>query len=245
MDLDLLSIRLLCVLMTPSEQALWRRGAGLASAPVDVEVADATAAADKLARGGIDVCIVDSRLPAGDRAKLAAAAAAVRPKPFLVISAPRGAARLEGVDGMLPRPTGIEEARKLVDICIRLKVPTPVLIVDDSSTMRSIVRKILSASRFPLELHEASEGRAALDRLRGEKFGLVFLDYNMPGLNGIETLSDIRRDCPNVAVVMMTSVSDSIVATRAQLAGALAFLKKPFYPADIDAVLERYFGLRS
>jgi FixJ family two-component response regulator len=56
-------------------------------------------------------------------------------------------------------------------------------------------------------------------------------------------LSEIRREIPNVAVVMMTSTVDNAIADRAHAAGALAFLKKPFYPADIDAVLERYYGL--
>ena len=67
----------------------------------------------------------------------------------------------------------------------------------------------------------------------------------MPGLNGLETLSEIRRESPGVAVVMMTSTLDNAIADRAHTAGALAFLKKPFYPADIDNVLERYFGLRA
>ena len=42
---------------------------------------------------------------------------------------------------------------------------------------------------------------------------------------------------------MMTSTVDASIAERARVAGALAFLKKPFYPADIDAVLERHYGL--
>jgi FixJ family two-component response regulator len=46
-------------------------------------------------------------------------------------------------------------------------------------------------------------------------------------------------------VVMMTSTLDNAIADRAHAAGALAFLKKPFYPADIDNVLERFYGLRA
>ncbi len=103
--------------------------------------------------------------------------------------------------------------------------------------MRSIVRKILSASRFALEVQEAEEGIAALGLLRTGNFGIVFLDYNMPGLNGFETLSEIKREIPGVAVVMMTSTLDNAIADRAHASGALAFLKKPFYPKDIDAVL--------
>jgi CheY-like chemotaxis protein len=65
----------------------------------------------------------------------------------------------------------------------------------------------------------------------------------MPGLNGFETLSEIKRETPNVAVVMMTSTIDNAIADRAHASGALAFLKKPFYPADIDTMLQRYYGL--
>jgi CheY-like chemotaxis protein len=144
---------------------------------------------------------------------------------------------------MLVQPTNVNEASKLAEMCIRAKIPTRVLIVDDSSTMRSIVRKTMSASRFALDVQEAPEGLAALSQLRTGNFGLVFLDYNMPGFTGFETLSEIKREVPNVAVVMMTSTVDNTIASRAHAAGALAFLKKPFFPADIDAVLERYFGL--
>ena len=91
----------------------------------------------------------------------------------------------------------------------------------------------------------AAEGVAALEQLRSGKFGLVFLDYNMPGFNGLETLLEIKRENPTVAVVMMTSTLDNAIADRAHAAGALAFLKKPFYPADIDRLLERYYGLHT
>ena len=58
------------------------------------------------------------------------------------------------------------------------------------------MRKILAASRFALDVHEASEGVAALDQLRKARFGMVFLDYNMPGFNGFETLAEIKRARP-------------------------------------------------
>ena len=144
---------------------------------------------------------------------------------------------------MVPRPDKPEDARRLVEVCLRAKVPTRVLVVDDSITMRSIVRKILQASYFALDVHEASEGMAALERLRNGHFAAVFLDYNMPGFDGLETLAEIRRVNPDVAVVMITSTLDPAVAERALAAGALGFLKKPFYPADVDKLLERHFGL--
>jgi CheY-like chemotaxis protein len=240
---DLVSLRMLVVAATRPEQELWRQGAGMASVPIDFEAQDAASATGTLANGGTEICILDGALPDAFKTAVVTAARAARPAPLVFVSAARGSPRLEGANGMLAKPASAEDARKLVEICIRTKIPTRVLIVDDSGTMRSIVRKILSASRFALAVHEAAEGIAALAELRSGSFGLVFLDYNMPGLNGFETLSEIRREIPNVAVVMMTSTVDNAIADRAHAAGALAFLKKPFYPADIDAVLERYYGV--
>jgi DNA-binding NtrC family response regulator len=125
-----------------------------------------------------------------------------------------------------------------------VRLPSRILVVDDSATMRSIVRKILSASRFKLEISDATEGIEALKLIGSGKFDLVILDYYMPGLNGVETLSEIKRQHPRLCVVMMTSTPDEAIADKARSSGAAAFLKKPFYPSDIDAVLYSVFGLR-
>jgi CheY-like chemotaxis protein len=242
---DLVSLHMLVVAAAPSQQELWRQGAALASVPIDFTAADAAAAKAALKGGGVDICVVDTGLSEGDKTAVIAAARAEKPAPLLFASLARGDRTPEQVDAALVRPAKAEDACKLVEICVRGKIPTPILIVDDSSTMRSIVRKILSASRFALDVHEASEGIAALEQLGSGKFSLVMLDYNMPGLNGIETLSEIKRVAPNVSVVMMTATFDKVLAERARAAGALAFLKKPFYPADIDTVLMRYFGMHA
>ena len=70
---------------------------------------------------------------------------------------------------------------------------------------------------------------------------LVLLDYNMPGFNGIETLTEIKRVAPQVSVVMMTSTENTTVANKAEASGAAGFLRKPFYPSDIDAILDRIY----
>jgi CheY-like chemotaxis protein len=240
---DLVSFGLLLISPVPSEQSLWREGAGLASVPIEFAAADAAAACKKLAKGGIDICVIDSKLTNDGKEAVLKAARAVAPTPFVVLSAPNAQGRLAGSDGTVSKPGSPEDARKLVELCIRVKVPTRILVVDDSGTMRSIVRKILSGSRFALDIDEAEEGIAALNQLRSGKFDMVFLDYNMPGLNGFETLSEIKRETPKVAVVMMTADADDAIASRARAGGALAFLKKPFYPSDIDAVLSRFYGM--
>ncbi len=240
---DLVSLRVLVATAVPAQQELWQKGAGLASVPIDCAAADAAASTAMLSRSGVDICIVDNDLPERERAAVIAAARAAQPVPLVFLSLPRSAQRSGAVDGVLDRPGNAAEAKKLIELSARAKIPTRVLIVDDSNTMRSIVRKILAGSRFAFDVHEASEGIGALEQIGSGSFGLVFLDYNMPGFNGIETLSEIRRIAPQISVVMMTSTLDASIAERARVAGALAFLKKPFYPADIDTVLERHYGL--
>ena len=240
---DLVSLRMLVFAAALPDQELWRQAAAMASVPVDFAAYAVASAASALAKFGADICVVDGDLSDADQSAVIEAARALQPPPLVFMSTLQGSARRERIDGMLSKPSNVDDARMLVEICIRAKIPSRVLVVDDSGTMRSIVRKILSASRFALDIHEAAEGIAALNQLRGGNFGMVFLDYNMPGLNGFETLAEIKRECPTVAVVMMTSTVDSAIADRAHAAGALAFLKKPFYPADIDKVLERYYGL--
>ena len=93
---DLVSLRLLLISAVPSEQNLWRQGAAMASVPIDFSAADAAAAAGKtLAKGGVDICVIDSKLEIDDKEAALNAARAVEPAPFVVLSAPnaRGTAR--------------------------------------------------------------------------------------------------------------------------------------------------------
>jgi len=222
--------------------ALWSQGAMRASIPIEFFTADA--GGNGLPKGAVDILVVDGALGETTSAAVVQAGRALRPTPLVIMcGAANGSARPPGVDGLLPRPSAVEDARRLADLCVRACLPKRVLVVDDSSTMRSIVRKILTGSRFRLDIEDSADGESALAQVRSGRFGLVFVDYNMPGFNGIETLKEIRRQHEDVAVVLMTSSLEPAVAERARAAGAFAFLKKPFYPADIDAILERYFGL--
>ncbi len=226
------------------DHELWRQGAAMASVPIEFSAHDAPAAAAALKNGGVDICVLDGALSQHEKTAVMEAANGAQSPPFTIEAAPSGAPPAEGDDVALARPMNPDDARKLVDGCARARIPNRVLIVDDSGTMRSIVRKILTASRFLLDVHEVSEGEAALEQLRSGNFGMVFLDYNMPGLDGFETLAMIKRDHPRAAVVMITSALDENVAARARDAGATGFLKKPFYPSDIDEILARHYGLQ-
>lgn len=242
MSHEFLSLNMMLIGIAGSELELWRQGAALASIPIEFSMQDAASGIAVLAEGGIDICVLDGALPEAVKSAALASTKALRQRPHLFVRAARGTAAPNGMTGMLTTPADVADARRMVELCVRTRLPTRVLVVDDSSTMRGIVRKILSASRFRLDVHDAAEGLAALERLRQESFDVVFLDYNMPGFDGCETLSEIKREMPRVAVVMMTAAAENEVVDRAVALGALGFLRKPFYPADIDRLFDRYYG---
>jgi len=247
---DLVSLRILLVSGSMADRDLLRQGAAAASVPVDVLEANGAAAARAMLAGNeIDVVFMDAAMAPTDRAALLADARSAQVQPFVfVVASTREEAQGfagSGADGAIVRPAAPDESTKLVERCIRMRLPHRVLVVDDSRTMRGIVSKILVASRFRLETAEAEEGIEALKQIASGRFNLVFLDYNMPGLNGVETLSEIKRQYPHLHVVIMTSTTDDVIADKARAAGAAAFLKKPFYPADIDAILHRLLGLQA
>lgn len=240
---DLVVLRMLLVGATPVYEERWRAGVAQASLPIEFETCTANAAKIALGRADFDFCVLAHGLADVDKASVIEAARAKRPATLVFASTQPGSPRPDKTDGILAVPADGDDAVKLVGICVRAKMPTDILVAANSETLRSVVRKILTASRFDLNIHEASDSAAALDRLRKGRIGLVFLDYNMPGVNGADILHGIKHECPNVDVVMMSSVLVRGAAGRPHLWNALAFLKKPFYPADVDAVLERYFGL--
>jgi CheY-like chemotaxis protein len=234
---DLFTLRMIVVSDQAQDRDLWRDAARLASVPIDITATEVGETCPIDGKGHLDVVVVDAEVKNWDL--VIKAARALTPRPIVSVASP-SSAKFEGADAVVRRPKSTEEARKFIEQYVRMRTPKRVLIVDDSTTMRSIVRKILSASRYALEVSEADEGIAALKNIdRG--VDLVLLDYNMPGFNGIETLTEIKRVAPQVNVVIMTSTEGNKLADQAEASGAAAFLRKPFYPTDIDGILDRIY----
>jgi CheY-like chemotaxis protein len=147
------------------------------------------------------------------------------------------------VDSALAKPIDLQEACDLLNRCIRARLPKRVLIVDDSSTVRSVIRKVLLASRYRLETEEAQDGAAAIALAKKQRFDFVFLDCEMPVVDGFTALAEFKRDHAAMEVVMITGTRDFRIEDRARAGGAKDFLFKPFFAKDVDAVLNRLFGL--
>src|SRR6202166_3501714 len=115
-----------------------------------------------------------------------------------------------------------------------------ILVVDDEPQIRRVMRTALVAQGY--EVSDARTGDAALDLIRSEKYDLVLLDVNMPGISGIQTCREIRlgSDLPIIMVTVRGAERDKVQALDA---GADGYLTKPFSVSEllarIRAVLRR------
>jgi len=113
-------------------------------------------------------------------------------------------------------------------------VTRSVLIVDDDEFIRKLIATTLEdVSR--LELHEAADGLEAVEVARRQQPALVFLDVDMPAMNGIDVCRKLREDAATsgATIVMLTAAEGNGVESRAEQAGADLFLCKPFSPLDL------------
>jgi two-component system, OmpR family, KDP operon response regulator KdpE len=108
-----------------------------------------------------------------------------------------------------------------------------ILVVDDEPQMRRALRSTLSALGFVVA--DAESGEAAIDKVREEKFDLILLDINMPGLSGLETCRAIRSRS-DVSIIMLTVRDRSLDKIEALDAGADGYVTKPF---DVNELLAR------
>ncbi len=124
-------------------------------------------------------------------------------------------------------------------------MPRSALIVDDSRTALVSLGRLLKAQGIAVDMVES--GPEALDYLRSNAHpGVIFLDHMMPGMDGFETLSAIKRSGPPAAipVVMYTSKEGDAYMGQALTLGAVGLLHKPVDPVELAAVLERVDRLR-
>jgi two-component system chemotaxis response regulator CheY len=115
-----------------------------------------------------------------------------------------------------------------------------VLIVDDDEFIRKLIATTLE-DVARLELHEAADGLAAVELARRERPALVFLDVDMPGLDGIDVCRRLREDrnTSGATIVMLTAAHGDGVESLAEEAGADLFLTKPFSPLDLLRLVDR------
>ena len=121
---------------------------------------------------------------------------------------------------------------------------TRFLVVDDFSTMRRIVRNLLKELGYT-NVDEAEDGAMALNKLRSEAYDFVVSDWNMPVMDGLTMLQEIRKDpaLSKLPVLMVTAEAKKENIVAAAQAGANGYVVKPFTAATLDEKLAKIFEI--
>ncbi|GAA3539871.1 chemotaxis response regulator CheY [Zobellella aerophila] len=117
-----------------------------------------------------------------------------------------------------------------------------ILVVDDFPTMRRIVRSLLKELGFT-NVDEAEDGRDGLNKLKAGGFEFVVSDWNMPNMDGLEMLKEIRADdsLKHLPVLMVTAEAKKENIIAAAQAGASGYVVKPFTAATLEEKLNKIF----
>ena len=117
-----------------------------------------------------------------------------------------------------------------------------IMVVDDMSTMRRIVRNVLKQIGFT-NVEEAENGKEALDKLKSEPYGFVVSDWNMPVMTGIDMLRAIRADgsLKDIPVLMVTAEAQKENIVEAVQAGVSNYIVKPFTAEALQEKMGKIF----
>jgi len=114
-----------------------------------------------------------------------------------------------------------------------------VMVVDDSSSVRQVVSIALKGAGY--DVIEASDGKDALTKLNGQKIHLMISDVNMPNMDGITLVKEVKKlaNYKFTPIIMLTTESQEAKKQEGQAAGARAWVVKPFQPAQMLAAVSK------
>lgn len=116
---------------------------------------------------------------------------------------------------------------------------TTILAVDDSKSLRQAV--VFTLRRAGFNVVEAEDGRDGLSKACGQKFDLVLTDQNMPNMDGLTLIRELRAraEYERVPILMLTTESSDEMKQKGRAAGATGWLVKPFDPDRLIAVVQK------
>lgn len=212
--------------------------------------ADGKDAVEKLSRQAFDIAFLDINMPQLNGVEVMAAIHVMGSKTFAVSMSDGLAEDAEkklksfGAYDFLTKPFSASQVRHVIEVYEAINMPFDVLIVDDSTTVRRIVRKVLERSIFKLNIVEAEDGHTAIKRVSEKAYRVIFTDFNMPNMTGLELAERLAGLTRASDVILMSTEYNTTLDQAAERVRARAFLRKPFYPDDVDSILHHLFGLR-
>ncbi|QWR77546.1 response regulator transcription factor [Candidatus Magnetomonas plexicatena] len=111
-----------------------------------------------------------------------------------------------------------------------------ILIVDDSSLARMMVKNIISQTFSDWAIVEAATGQDGLSHVKDRSVSLALIDFNMPGMNGIDLAAKLMELVPNISIHLVTANIQETMRQRAEAMG-IGFIKKPVSKDDIVRVI--------
>lgn len=122
-----------------------------------------------------------------------------------------------------------------------------VMLVDDSPTMRKMIRAALH-KYHDFQFIEADDGIDALEKIKQHPIRLIFLDFNMPRMNGIQFMQVLRKDKDHqrTPIIMITTETEKAKVTQSYVAGATVFMNKPVNESELTRVVDamRYWHMK-
>lgn len=117
-----------------------------------------------------------------------------------------------------------------------------ILTVDDSTSVRMTTRIALTGAGYAVT--EAVDGLDGLTKAKGQRFDAIVTDLNMPRMDGLQMIEEMRRlpTMVGVPILFLTTESDAAMKARAKAAGATAWLTKPFEPDQLVKLVARVVG---
>lgn len=117
-----------------------------------------------------------------------------------------------------------------------------ILTAEDSSSLRQLMSHTLQSAGY--DVIEADDGQEALERLDASQVGMLITDLNMPRLDGIDLIREVRRNPSNrfLPIVMLTSDTEKSRQREGRDAGASAWIQKPFKPEQLLKVVQMVLG---
>ncbi len=114
-----------------------------------------------------------------------------------------------------------------------------IMVVDDSASLRQVVGIALKGAGF--DVLEACDGRDALSKITGQKIHLIISDVNMPNMDGISFVKEVKKMASYkfTPIIMLTTESQEAKKQEGQAAGAKAWVVKPFQPAQMLAAVSK------
>ncbi len=156
----------------------------------------------------------------------------------------RQISRDSGAYEYLKKPIIPKDVTAILLNYLRFNKLSDVLIVDDSSTVRKVMKRILADSVFKMLIREAKSGLDAIQEIETGAPDVLFLDINMPDLDGLTVLKKLAEKEIVPKTILMTSDKSIEFNPEIESLGVTHLLYKPFFSEDVDRVIHDIFNLR-